>query len=212
MPTKTRPTRRRAPLPPPDERIIRAMSHPVRFQALSILNERVASPNEMARELGESVGVLAYHVRVLRDMGAIELVETKPRRGATEHFYRATVRAWFSDEDYSRLPARTRRVLFAPTVRRIVDDAVGALTEGGFDESDAHASWTPLDLDEAGHAEAATLISETVEQLLAIQARAATRANKSGTDQRARSEVALMHFRPGRRSAGRSGGKRAARA
>src|SRR5215207_4348673 len=96
-------------LGPPDERIARAMSHPIRFQALTILSERVASPNEMARELGQSVGVLAYHVRVLRDLGAIELVDTRPRRGATEHFYRATVRPWFSEEDLEGMPPHARR-------------------------------------------------------------------------------------------------------
>ncbi len=36
------------------------------------------------------VSHLAYHIRVLRQLGFIELVETRQRRGALEHFYRAT--------------------------------------------------------------------------------------------------------------------------
>ena len=43
------------------------------------------------------------------DLGAIELVETAQRRGATESYYRATVRPWYSDDEYAKLPARRRR-------------------------------------------------------------------------------------------------------
>ena len=32
---------------------------------------------------------VAYHVRVLKKLGCIELVESLPRRGAVEHVYRA---------------------------------------------------------------------------------------------------------------------------
>src|SRR3954452_9904644 len=107
----------------PDDRILKAMNHPIRFAALTILAERVASPSEIAKQLGESVGAAAYHVRILRDLGAIELVKTAQRRGATESFYRATVRAWLSDDQLAQLPTEARRALFAPTLRLIVNDA-----------------------------------------------------------------------------------------
>lgn len=192
---KKSPSRGRKPAPP-DERIVKAMSHPIRFQALSILTERVASPSDIAEELGETVGAVAYHVRVLRELEAIELVKTVQRRGATESYYRATVRPWFSDEEYAKLPARTRRQLFVPTVRRIVDDAMAAITAGGFDDQRAHASWTALDLDAEGWDAAVQVLTETVERLIEIQGEAATRAVETGTDERVRTEVAVMHFEP----------------
>jgi DNA-binding transcriptional ArsR family regulator len=74
-----------------DPRLIKALGHPVRVGALAILNERVASPSELAKELGESLGNVAYHVKVLEENDAIELVRTAPVRGALEHFYRASV-------------------------------------------------------------------------------------------------------------------------
>ena len=79
-----------------DRRLIKALGHPVRVRALEVLNERVASPSQLAKDLGEPLGNVAYHVKILEENDAIELVRTAPVRGALEHFYRAKVRPWFS--------------------------------------------------------------------------------------------------------------------
>src|SRR5215213_7721310 len=73
-------------------RIAKALAHPLRARILQRLGERVASPNDLAAELGAPLGVVSYHVRKLRDYDCLELVRTEPRRGALQHFYRAT--AW----------------------------------------------------------------------------------------------------------------------
>ena len=57
-----------------DPRIVRALSHPIRHRVLVALNERVASPKELAAELGEPLGNVSYHTRVLAQLGCIELV------------------------------------------------------------------------------------------------------------------------------------------
>jgi DNA-binding transcriptional ArsR family regulator len=72
-----------------DRRRERALAHPLRARALKLFGDAPQSPNQVARQLGVDVSSLAYHVRVLRKLGCIELVETKQRRGALEHFYRA---------------------------------------------------------------------------------------------------------------------------
>src|SRR5919108_2400559 len=89
---------------PLDEALLKAISHPLRHRLLGLLDDRIASPNELARELGLPLGRVSYHIRLLADLGAIELVRTEPRRGALEHFYRAVTRGWFSEEDWSRPP------------------------------------------------------------------------------------------------------------
>lgn len=75
-----------------DQQVIKALAHPIRARALAILSERTASPNEIAKELGQSVGHVSYHINVLKKCECIELVDTAPRRGAVEHYYRATSR------------------------------------------------------------------------------------------------------------------------
>jgi predicted transcriptional regulator len=72
-----------------NRRPARALAHPLRARALKLFGDAPKSPNQVAKELGVDVSSLAYHVRVLRKLGCIELVETKQRRGALEHFYRA---------------------------------------------------------------------------------------------------------------------------
>jgi predicted transcriptional regulator len=64
--------------------MVKALSHELRVEILTILNERVASPNELAKELGEGLSQVSYHVKVLRDYGTITLVKTVPRRGAVD--------------------------------------------------------------------------------------------------------------------------------
>jgi DNA-binding transcriptional ArsR family regulator len=65
----------------------RALAHPVRAEILTELRKRPSSPSQLAEAVGESVGVVSYHVRVLAEAGLVELVGTVPKRGALQHFY-----------------------------------------------------------------------------------------------------------------------------
>jgi DNA-binding transcriptional ArsR family regulator len=177
-----------------DERIVKAISHPIRHRVLVLLNDRVASPNEIANEIGESLGRVSYHVRQLAEVGAIELVRTEPRRGAVEHFYRATARAWFSDTDWAQLPKTTRRGIFGEYLNRIGADVRAAAEGNGFDHLEAHVSYTLLDLDAQGMTDMAELLSETLERALQIQADVAARRIESEDDETLATELAMLHF------------------
>src|SRR3954471_7479187 len=72
-----------------DPRLAKALSNDVRARALALLLEEASSPKLIAADLGLDLRSVAYHVRVLKKLGCIELVETRPRRGAVEHVYRA---------------------------------------------------------------------------------------------------------------------------
>jgi len=85
-------------------RQMHALSKEARLRILSILAERVASPKEMAEELGEGLSQVSYHVSVLRECKLIELVGKEPRRGAVEHFYRARIPTLTGSTRASQLP------------------------------------------------------------------------------------------------------------
>lgn len=53
--------------------------------------EEKVSPRELAEALSEPLSNVSYHVRVLVDCDVLRLVGTRPVRGSTQHFYRATV-------------------------------------------------------------------------------------------------------------------------
>lgn len=76
-----------------DQRLAKALSNSLRAKALNLIAEGVASPKTIAEKLDVDLPTVSYHVRVLRRLGCIELVETKTRRGAVEHIYRVSARA-----------------------------------------------------------------------------------------------------------------------
>src|ERR1700742_3186463 len=94
-----------------EARIAKALAHPLRARILQRLGERVTTPGDLAVELGAPLGVVSYHVRMLREYDCVQLVRTEPRRGALQHFYRATARPQLEPEQWRSLPATLRREL-----------------------------------------------------------------------------------------------------
>lgn len=72
-----------------DQRLVKAIAHPLRVEILeAFVAEGDLSPVLIARKLGQPIGNVSYHVNVLKDCEVIELVSTRQRRGALEHFFR----------------------------------------------------------------------------------------------------------------------------
>jgi DNA-binding transcriptional ArsR family regulator len=166
-----------------DQRLVKALAHPLRVEILAILNERMASPNELSKELEEGLSQVSYHVKVLKDFECIEMVKTEPRRGAVEHYYRATARAFLSDADWKKLPDSIKPGMSAAFVRMVIDDVVASLNSGAFDaREDRHISWTPGVVDEQGWDETVDLVNETLEKIIGIHSASAKRLTKSGED------------------------------
>jgi hypothetical protein len=177
-----------------DRRLAKALSHPLRAHVLTILNERVASPNQIAGELEEPLGNVSYHVKTLAEMGCIELVRTEPRRGAIEHFYRAVTRPFFSTKDWKRLPLSGRQAISDATLQMIWEDTSDALTAGTFDRrDDRHLSRSPLVLDDKGWEQVNDLLDETIERVMQIETESAKRLAGDG-DSGFNTKMVLMHF------------------
>jgi len=158
-----------------DQKLVRAIGHPLRLRLLTIFNERVASPSDLAAELGEPIGNVSYHTRILARLGCVELVRTKQVRGAVEHYYRAVVRPVFSDEDWAELPMSIRKSLAGAVLAEIADDISAAASQGGFDRDEVHLSRTPLTLDRKGWQDLNELLQGIYERALEIQAESASR-------------------------------------
>jgi DNA-binding transcriptional ArsR family regulator len=171
-----------------DPRIVKALSHPLRHRLLVRLNEGEASPVQMAREFEQPVGNVSFHVRTLAAVGAIELVRTVPRRGAIEHFYRAVVPAWFSDEDWARVPASARQAISASNVEEIVRD----LARASFAHPKAYLSRRWQALDERAMGEISDLLTTTLQRVEQIAA-ASDERRKDGNPALS-TEVVLLHF------------------
>ena len=159
-----------------ETRMAKALAHPLRARVLALLNERVASPNELARELGEPLGNVSYHVKALLELGCIELVDTAQRRGAIEHYYRALTRARLDESAFKKLPASIRGELSGETMEKGIADVAKAFKAGTFDaRADRHASFTRLSLDEQGWRELTEQMNALVERASEIAAQSAKR-------------------------------------
>ena len=175
-----------------DVGVVKAIGHPLRMQLLARLNERVASPVELARELDESVQLVSYHVRILRDLGFVELVSTTPRRGAIEHHYRATRRPYFSDEDFAALPANARAAISGTALEGLMQHAAAAHRAGAFEQkSNVHVSTTDLILDEEAFDELAGMMSDLRDRALELQAKSRARLQDGATESRAHVSLLL---------------------
>ena len=158
------------------ERLIKALGHPMRMRILMRLSQRTMSPNQLAQELEERLGSVSYHVRVLVDIGYLELVRTEPRRGAVEHFYRAQARAFLSDADWGRLPDKTRRALSDSVLQVMWRDIAISVAMGTFDQRvDRHLSFTALVLDEEAWTQLKTELDRVLDLGLQLQAESAAR-------------------------------------
>ena len=175
--------------------VAKAFAHPLRVQILIILNEKVASPNMLAQQLDQSLNLVAYHVRVLEKYDCIELVDTKQRRGATEHFYRATRRQFLSDDEWSRMPASLRPGMAGAVLKSVFEDIEAASKAGTLDDvDDIHLSRTPMVVDRKGWEDVSETLKSTLNRLLEIQGEASERIAAS-EEEGTLAKVHLMHFK-----------------
>lgn len=77
-----------------DSKRLAALAHPIRMHILEATDAEPVSPSEVAVALGEPLGAVAYHFRVLHNAGLIELASTERKRGSIQSFYRPVRPGW----------------------------------------------------------------------------------------------------------------------
>lgn len=162
-----------------DPRYVKALAHPLRIRILAMLEERKASPVQLADHLDATLGTVAYHVRTLEQLGLIEMVETHQRRGATEHVYAAREHPRVSDRAWSAASPMTKQVLVGSMLAQIGEYATQSATAGGFDRTDAHMTRTALKLDEKGWSMLAKATQKWLAEVARIEEQTARRLDRS---------------------------------
>jgi DNA-binding transcriptional ArsR family regulator len=152
-----------------DPRYVKALAHPLRIRILAMLEERDASPVQLAEHLDATLGTVAYHVRTLEKLGLIEMVATHQRRGATEHVYAAREHPRISDQAWASAGQMAKDVVIGSVLSQIGAYATRSAAAGGFNRSDAHITRTALKLDERGWAELARATQKWLEHVQRIE-------------------------------------------
>jgi DNA-binding transcriptional ArsR family regulator len=114
--------------------------------------QREISPKELSKALDEGLSQVSYHVKVLREDcgGLIEQTRTEPRRGAVEHYYRASVKTLLPASAWRRLKKGLRAVVGAGLASDLFNDLADALKAGKLQGAYDHIARTPLVLDAEG--------------------------------------------------------------
>jgi DNA-binding transcriptional ArsR family regulator len=177
-----------------DPRLVKALAHPLRVQILSALEDRVASPSDLATELDAPLGNVSYHVRTLADLGLVKLVKRRTRRGAVEHYYQARGRAQVTNRAWAQVPGAVKRSMVAVALEQAVDQAGAAAVAGGFEHEDANLSRQSVQLDAEGFAELSAAVARLHEELAGIQERSAARLAKGGDEAVLQAGLVTMLF------------------
>lgn len=183
-----------APVDITDQKLVRAYAHPLRIQILGLLDGRVASPSDIAAELGTPLSNTSYHVRQLLALGFLRLVRRTARRGAIEHHYTASVRPTITDEAWSGLPEIVKRAIAGGLVEQSIRHAVAAVEDGGFDRAEAHHSRTAGVLDEEGWRIVAQELARTLRHVEQAFDESRKRLAERPEDHAIRATVVMMQF------------------
>jgi DNA-binding transcriptional ArsR family regulator len=154
------------------------INHPLRASCWYALAERTLSPKELADELKAPLSDVSYHVRVLRDLGVIELVETKPVRGAVLHRYKAMERPVLTEAEVEKMPAEDALLNATRICQMGFAELSRSLDSGKFVERPQHmAIRYPMDVDEEGWNKVADAYETLMDSLYEAQAESDERRN-----------------------------------
>ena len=175
-----------------DPRYVKALSHPLRVRILALLQERTASPRELAEWLDATLGTVSYHVRTLYDFGLIELVKTTQVRGAIAHHYKARIGPRISDEAWAAAAPIAKQASVGAALQTVDDYAKASAAAGGFDRPEAQLSRRALKLDSKGWQQAAKACEKLLGELDRIEEAAGKRLAKPTGDPAEPGDAALV--------------------
>ena len=190
-----------------DPRYVKAMSHPLRVRILAMLDERKASPNQLAGWLEASLGTVAYHVRTLLQLGLIELVDETRVRGAVEHHYRSVPRPTVAADAWAHATPIAKQAAVGSSLEVISEYARISAAAGGFDRPDAQLRRVLLKLDARGFAQLSKACEKLFERLDKIETDAAKRiGSKSHAEDVIETGLSVLLFEAARLSGEPAGG------
>jgi DNA-binding transcriptional ArsR family regulator len=179
-----------------DPSVAKALAHPLRTQILAALENRTASPTQLADELDAPLGVVSYHVRRLHALRFLKLVKRLPRRGAVEHYYTTIAGPTITNEAWLSTPTIVKQATISAALAELGKQASAAVGEAGFEEPGSHVSRTPVTVDAQGWQELARELDALLPRIQKIEAESQKRLMRADHADEQRATVGLILFRP----------------
>lgn len=165
-----------------DPRLAKAIGHPLRVEIMVEVAKAPMSPTEYVHQFGGGgLTTVAYHFRELAKLDCLVVVDTKQRRGATEHFYEVAKRALLNDHDFAALPAPLRGGFDASVFSTFMQQGQQALEADTIDsQKNKHITWQTLRLSKEGFDNLMDRLMEVYEQAGVEQLASEASLEKSG--------------------------------
>jgi DNA-binding transcriptional ArsR family regulator len=177
-----------------DPSLAKALAHPLRTRILAALDDRTASPSELAQEFEASLGVVSYHVRRLHALRFLKLVKSVPRRGAVEHYYTAVAKPRITSQTWEVTPTIVKQAAVGAALQEVGLAVNEAAASGGFEQAQAHLSRNPVTVDQKGFAQIAGELDAMMDRIQKIEAESAKRLKDAEPLERQSATVVLMLF------------------
>lgn len=163
-----------------DRQMVRALAHPLRVEILRLLEEGPSGPKRLADRMGERLGNVSYHMKVLITCDCIELVETIPQRGAVEHIYKLKSQGAIGSRTWKAVPPSLRTHYAGTALANFTTRAVEALDAGTAESREGSGvTWLPLNVDEQGWRELQRVLGNVEERFRAVADKSAERMESS---------------------------------
>jgi DNA-binding transcriptional ArsR family regulator len=160
-----------------------AVSHRIRVQVLTLLNEGTYTPVQISRLLGVPVTTLSHHIRELLDGGSIEIAKVVKVRNVDQHYYRAVEMPFYSDEEVWAMTPLQRQVSAGLIIQCMAAELMAAFWAGKIrDDPRAWLGWRWFNVDEQGREDIADEQQRFWDRMQEIEAESTNRRAESGED------------------------------
>jgi hypothetical protein len=168
-------------------RLSKVFADPLRMKILAECNMREMSPKLFHREFGGgSLSRVSRAFDVLAEYDWLYPTRTETggkRRGAVEHFYRATGSAVFDETIWPDVPDSMKSLVSWRILETFIDRVRAAMAANTIDaREDRHLSWMPLRLDRQGWDRSIAKVDALFHWLFEEQEEANLRMAESGEE------------------------------
>lgn len=170
---------------PFSQRLSKVFADDVSLEIVAETNLQEMSARQFYEEVGGApVESIRRRFKMLAEMGWLSKVSEKrggKRRGATEHFYRATAPPIFHTQAWATVPDSVKASYRWRTFEQLTDQVKEAIDAGTFEaRTDNHLSWSLLRLDQPGWENVATAVDELFKFVFEVQKAAKIRMADTG--------------------------------
>ncbi|HEX6782102.1 MAG TPA: winged helix-turn-helix domain-containing protein [Solirubrobacterales bacterium] len=136
-----------------EEAVQYALSHRIRIEILTLLNEGSYTAGEVAEFTDIELNTVSNHIRRMLDGGSIEVAKIEERRATNIYWYRAVEVPEYSQEEAEALTEMERQHIAGWVVQSGSAEVVAALWKGNLADPRTILSWDWYSVDAEGRAE-----------------------------------------------------------